>query len=121
MKLALRIALLELRHQGLRLLLIALALATGFAAFFATYGFSGRVLRGVASESRALLGGDLVIQSNELIPEELIRKVATLPSIAATTLVYDFPTMASTTGDAKTRLVEMRAVAGDYPLAGRLE
>ena len=123
MKLALRIALLELRHQSLRLLLIALALATGFAAFFATYGFSGRILRGVASESRALLGGDLVIQSNGLVPEELPGKIAALPAIAATNLVYDFPTMASggTTQSPVTRLVEMRAVGGDYPLAGRLE
>lgn len=123
MKLALRIALLELRHQSLRLLLIALALATGFAAFFATYGFSGRVLRGVASESRALLGGDLVVQANGLVPDELPAKVASLPAIAATSLIYDFPTMASggTAQAPVTRLVEMRTVAGDYPLAGRLE
>lgn len=123
MRLALRIALLELRHQSLRLLLIALALATGFAAFFATYGFSGRVLRGVASESRALLGGDLVAQTNGLVPEGLPAKVASLPSIATTALVYDFPTMAGGgASDAPlARLVEMRAVEGDYPLAGRLE
>jgi putative ABC transport system permease protein len=123
MKLALRIALLELRHQATRLLLIALALAAGFAAFFATYGFSGRVLLSVASESRALLGGDLVLQANGLLPDGLPAKIAALPPIAATTLVYDFPTMASG-GSASapvSRLVEMRAVEGDYPLAGRLE
>jgi putative ABC transport system permease protein len=123
MKLALRIALLELRHQSLRLLLIALALAAGFAAFFATYGFAGRVLQGVASESRALLGGDLVVQTNGLLPEDLPAKVAALPAIAATVQVYDFPTMASggSVDAPLSRLVEMRAVAGDYPLAGRLE
>jgi putative ABC transport system permease protein len=123
MRLALRIALLELHHQSLRLLLIALALATGFAAFFATYGFSGRVLRGVASESKALLGGDLVVQANGLVPEDLPAKIAALPAVAAISLVYDFPTMASggTPQSPVTRLVEMRAVEGDYPLAGRLE
>ncbi len=123
MKLALRIALLELRHQSLRLLLIALALAAGFAAFFATYGFAGRVLQGVASESRALLGGDLVVQTSGLLPEDLPPKVAALPSIAATVQVYDFPTMASggTPTEPLARLVEVRAVEGDYPLAGRLE
>jgi len=123
MRLALRIALLELRHQSLRLLLIALALSTGFAAFFATYGFSGRILQSVTSESRALLGGDLVVQTSGLLPEGTLPKVAALPTLAATTLVYDFPTMA-TTGTAAApvaRLVELRAVAGNYPLAGRLE
>jgi len=123
MKLALRIAWLELRQQSLRLLLITLALAAGFAAFFATYGFAGRVLRGVASESRALLGGDLVVRGNGLMPEDLPARVVSLPAIAATSLVYDFPTMVSSgTPEAPVaRLVEMRAVAGDYPLAGRLE
>jgi putative ABC transport system permease protein len=123
MRLALRIALLELRHQSLRLLLIALALSAGFAAFFATYGFAGRVLQSVGSESRALLGGDLVAQTNGLLPEGTLAKVAGLPAVASATLVYDFPTMA-TSGPAAapvTRLVELRAVAGEYPLAGRLE
>ena len=119
MRLALRIALLELRHQGLRLALIALALAAGFSAFFATYGFSGRVLGGVASESRALLGADLVAQTNGLPPEGSVERVAALPGIGAVTVACDFPTMAS--GAAGTRLVELRAVDGSYPLAGRLE
>ena len=123
MKLEFRIALLELRHQALRLALIALALAAGFAAFFATYGFAGRVLQGMASESRALLGGDLVVQTNGLLPEDLPPKVAALPDIAATVQVYDFPTMAlgGSPPSPVSRLVEMRAVEGDYPLAGRLE
>ena len=123
MSLAIRIALLELRHQSARLLLIALALASGFAAFFATYGFSGRVLQGVASESRALLGADLAIQSQTLLPEGLPARVAALPMVASTCQVYDFPTMASG-GPPEAplvRLVEMRAVQSGYPLAGRLE
>ena len=123
MRLALRIALLELRSQPLRLLLIALALAAGLTAFFATYGFSGRVLLGVASESRALLGGDLVVQAQGLVPEGLQAKVAASPAVSKTSLLYDFPTMATTgaAGTPVTRLVEMRAVDAGYPLAGRLE
>jgi len=51
----------ELRNQAWRLCIIALCIATGFAAFFATYGFSARVVAGIAAESRAMLGADLVI------------------------------------------------------------
>jgi putative ABC transport system permease protein len=123
MRLALRIAYLELRHQALRLLLISLALAAGFSAFFATYGFAGKVLQSVASESRALLGGDFVVQTNGLMPEDLPPKINSLPSVTATVQVSDFPTMTST-GPAYSpvsRLVEVRAVEGDYPLAGHLE
>jgi putative ABC transport system permease protein len=123
MRLTLRIPFLELQHQALRLALIALALAAGFAAFFATYGFSARVLRGVASESRALLGADLVVQGRSLLPEDLPARLRALPFVAATCEVYDFPTMASGGGpeDPLVRLVEMRAVEAGYPLAGRLE
>ena len=52
MRFAWRMALREGSRQKGRLLVIALCLAVGFAAFFATYGFSARVLGGIRAESR---------------------------------------------------------------------
>lgn len=123
MSFALRMALREGSRQKGRLLVIALCLAVGFAAFFATYGFSARVLGGIRSESRALLGADFSLTSTGLFPDELLRRAADLPGIQGRSLAYDFVSMAHTgEGDATlSRLVEVRAVDAAYPLVGRLE
>ena len=123
MSFVLRMAGRELARQWGRLLLIALCLAVGFAAFFATYGFAGRVLAGVQSESRALLGADLSVGARGEVPAGAVAAARALPGLQALNVLCDFPTMASTgTGaEALARLVELRAVEGPYPLAGRLE
>ncbi len=113
-----RLAVLELRRQAPRLLLLAAALAVGFGAFFATDIFAAKVLRSVATESRALLGGDVVLSSNGRLAEELRARVATHPLVAGSVEIVDLLTMAGL--DDKSRLVELRAVSGTYPLAGRL-
>jgi len=111
----------ELRGQPWRLLTLALALAAGFAAFFATAGFSARIAQGIAAESRAMLGADLVVSSRGPLPAPAL--AVDLPGIAARTQVSDFPTMTSTGTDAEpvSRLVEIRAIEAAYPLAGQLE
>ena len=123
MSFALRMALREGSRQKGRLFVIALCLAVGFAAFFATYGFSARVLGGIRGESRALLGADYAITSTGLFPDDLLRRAAELPGIQGHSLIYDFVSMAHTgEGDATlSRLVEVRAVDAAYPLVGRLE
>ena len=119
----LRMAGRELGRQAWRLALLALCIAAGFAAFFATYGFSGRVLAGIRAESRSLLGADLALGSRGPMPPLARARVQALPGFERATLLYDFPTMAATgQGDAAvSRLVEIRAVEAEYPLAGRLE
>ncbi len=120
---ALRMAWREgLRQKG-RLLVIALCLAVGFAAFFATYGFSARVLSGIRAESRSLLGADFALSGSGEFPEDILRRAAALPGIQAHSLVYDLVSMAHTgTGEgSQSRLVEVRAVDGAYPLVGRLD
>lgn len=123
MSFILRMAGRDLQRQAGRLLLIALCLAVGFAAFFATTAFSGRVLGSIRAESRALLGADLALSARGLLPAAAVARLAAMPQLQAQTLLYDFPSMASTgQGEATvSRLVEVRAVAAGYPLAGRLE
>lgn len=122
MSFALRMALREGSRQKGRLLVIALCLAVGFAAFFATYGFSARVLSGIRAESRSLLGADFSITSMGEFPEDVLQGAAALPGIQGHSLVYDLVSMAHTgEGEAiLSRLVEVRAVDGSYPLVGRL-
>ncbi len=110
----------ELGRQKGRLLLIALCLSLGFAAFAATYGFSARVLGAIHSESRAILGGDAALNATGLMPGGLEAKIRALPEVDRVCLVYDFATMASVAG-LPPKLVEVRAVSPGYPLAGVLE
>lgn len=121
MSFALRMALREGSRQKGRLLVIVLCLAVGFAAFFATYGFSARVLRGIQAESRSLLGADFALTSTGAFPEAVRQKAAALPGVQAHSLVYDLVSMARTGDGTLSRLVEVRAVDGAYPLVGRLE
>lgn len=110
----------ELTRQKTRLLLIALCLSLGFAAFAATYGFSARVMDAIHSESRAILGADAVLISTGLMPPDLEAKARALPQVDRACLVYDFVSMASTEGQPP-KLVEVRAAEPGYPLAGALE
>ncbi|MBL0209300.1 MAG: hypothetical protein IPQ13_00035 [Holophagaceae bacterium] len=109
----------ELDRQKGRLLLIALCLSLGFAAFAATYGFSARVLGAIHSESRAILGGDAALNATGLMPEGLEAKVRALPEVDRACLVYDFATMATVEAPAQTR--GERAAGPGYPLAGALD
>lgn len=123
MRFALRMALREGARQKGRLLVIALCLAVGFAAFFATYAFSARVLGGIRAESRSLLGADFALTSTGAFPEAVLRQATALPGLAGHSLVYDLVSMAHTGEGAATlsRLVEVRAVDAAYPLVGRLD
>ncbi len=113
----------EAARQRGRLLMVVLCLAVGFAAFVATYGFSARVLKAVQAESRGLLGADAVVSLQGLMDPALPGRLTEDPGVAASAAVVDFPTMGSTglgTGEVA-RLLEVRAVAGGYPLQGRLD
>ena len=123
MRFALRMALREGARQKGRLLVIALCLAVGFAAFFATYGFSAQVLGGIRAESRSLLGADFSLTATGVFPEAVRQRATALPGLQGHSLVYDLVSMAHTgQGDTLvSRLVEVRAVDAAYPLVGRLE
>ena len=58
----------ELSRQAWRLLFISLCLALGFAAFFATYGFSGRVLAGIRADPA---GGRPLLEGHPFCPAEI--------------------------------------------------
>ncbi len=120
---ALRMAYREARGQRGRLLMVALCLGVGFAAFVATYGFSGRVMRAMQAESRALLGADAVLSTQGILEASIKSRVQEERAITATAEVVDMPTLGATGSgaDEVARLLEVRAFQGPYPMQGQLQ
>ena len=109
----------DLRAGELRLLLVAVTLAV--AALTAVGFFADRIKGGLQRDARALLGGDIVLSSDNPTPQAFKDKASALGLQSATSI--GFPTMARAT-DAQggaSKLVALKAVSGGYPLRGSLK
>lgn len=109
----------ELRAGELRLLVVAIALAV--AALSAVGFFADRLQAGLARDARQLLGGDVVIASDQP-PAPALQAQAEAWGLQAN-LNLSFPTMARAdpSQGGATRLVALKAVAPGYPLRGQLQ
>jgi putative ABC transport system permease protein len=109
----------DMRAGELRLLLVAVTLAV--AALTAVGFFADRIKGGLQRDARALLGGDIVLSSDNPTPQTFKDKAAALGLQSATSI--GFPTMARATeaqGGAS-KLVALKAVGVGYPLRGNLK
>jgi putative ABC transport system permease protein len=109
----------DLRAGELRLLLVAVTLAV--AALTAVGFFADRIKGGLQRDARALLGGDIVLSSDNPTPQTFKDKAIALGLQSATSI--GFPTMARAT-DAQggaSKLVALKAVSAGYPLRGSLK
>ena len=108
----------DVRAGELRLLLVALTLAV--AALSAVAFFSNRLDALLRRDAAQLLGGDVVISSDNPLPAAFAAKATELGLQAA--LTQTFPTMARATDEkgGAGRLVTLKAVSDAYPLRGAL-
>ena len=104
--------------RDLRLLIVAVTLAV--AALTAVGFFADRLQGGLQRDARQLLGGDVVLSTDNPVPRLVIEKVQALGLASNTTI--SFPTMAraSDAQGGANRLVALKAVTQGYPLRGRL-
>ncbi len=108
----------DLRAGELRLLLVAVTLAV--AALTAVGFFADRIKGGLQRDAKALLGGDVVLSSDNPTPQLFKDKAAALGLQSAASV--GFPTMARA-GEAQggaSKLVALKAVSAGYPLRGSL-
>jgi putative ABC transport system permease protein len=108
----------DLRAGELRLLLVAVTLAV--AALTAVGFFADRIKGGLQRDAKALLGGDVVLSSDNPTPQAFKDKAAALGLQSAASV--GFPTMARAP-DAQggnSKLVALKAVSAGYPLRGNL-
>lgn len=108
----------DFRSGELRLLLVAVTLAV--AALSSVGFFADRLQGGLSRDARQLLGGDVVLSSDNPAPEAFKAEARRLGLLAAQTL--SFPTMgrAAEAQGGATRLVALKVVEPGYPLRGAL-
>ncbi|MFZ2990855.1 ABC transporter permease, partial [Ideonella sp.] len=108
----------DFRAGELRLLVLAVVLAV--AALTAVGFFADRLQGGLSRDAAQLLGGDLVINSDQPLPAEFAAQAATARLQQARNAT--FPSMARAIGPAgeSSRLVAVKAVSPAYPLRGAL-
>ncbi len=109
----------DFRAGELRLLALAVTLAV--AALTAVGFFADRLNGGLARDARQLLGGDVVVGSDQPAPEAIAAKARALGLEVATNA--GFPSMARAPDDrgGASRLVAAKAVSDGYPLRGQLQ
>ncbi len=114
----------ESRGARGRLAFFALCLAAGVAGVVAVAGFSSSLREALASEARRLLAGDLRIEGLRALPEPAEALLAAEPGLRVAR-VWEMPTVVAappdSAGAGRSRLVELRAVEGDFPFYGALE
>ncbi|WP_367065848.1 FtsX-like permease family protein [Oryzisolibacter sp. LB2S] len=109
----------DLRAGELRLLMVAVLLAV--AALTSVGFFADRLRGGLERDALQLLGGDMVVASDNPTPAAVVERARALGLETVSTL--GFPTMARA-GDAQggaSRLVALKSVEPGYPLRGRLQ
>ncbi|MES2889522.1 MAG: FtsX-like permease family protein [Pseudomonadota bacterium] len=109
----------DARAGELRLLMLAVALAV--AALTAVSFFADRLNSGLARDARQLLGGDVVLVSDQPLPESFLNEARERELRVTQTL--GFPSMARAPDErgGASRLVAVKAVGEGYPLRGRLK
>ena len=114
----------ETRGARGRMLFVIACLAIGVAAVTAVDALIGAVESGIRSQSRELLAADIKVRGRRPIPSEFQDVVADVPGLRRAD-VRELATMASlpegSENHASSRLVELKAVDGDYPFFGALE
>jgi putative ABC transport system permease protein len=111
----------DARAGELRLLVVAVAL--GVAALSSVSFLADRLNGGLQRDARQLLGGDVVVVSDQATPAHIVQRAQADGLQGVTTL--SFPTMArgqSQSGAASnSRLVALKAAEVGYPLRGELK
>ena len=119
LRLGWRTLLRDLRAGELRLLMVAVTLAV--AALTSVGFFADRLQGGLQRDALQLLGGDVVVASDNPTPQAFVDKARALGLQTVGTM--GFPTMgrASDAQGGASKLVALKSVAAGYPLRGTLK
>ena len=98
--------------------LFLITLTLSLATYLTLDSVQQSVDRYINDNQRALVGGDLILNSKQDWPSEVLAQVETIPD---TQTVYDYQFSAMLVTDEQTLLASVKAVSPSYPLYGTAE
>jgi putative ABC transport system permease protein len=111
----------EGRSSRRRLGLYMGSISLGVAALVSINSFRSNVIDAIHSESRGLLGADLELRSLRPFPDTLQKLLDSLVSSGIPiSNATNFASMALAPRTQRTRMVEVRAMSGDFPYYGTI-
>ena len=116
-----RMAVREARTGWQRLLFFLLSIAVGVGALVGIASFSANLEGAIRREARTLMAGDLEVASSQAFDAPTRAAIAQWDDEGARTVeLAELASMAASADGTRTQLVEIKAVAGDYPFYGEL-
>jgi putative ABC transport system permease protein len=107
------------RSSRRRLLLFSISISLGVAALIAIGLFRASLSQAIDEQARSLLGADLVVESSQPFTREQEQVLHSLGQLQAREV--RFRTMARFPKSGGTRLVNVRALGGNFPFYGKME
>lgn len=106
------------RSRG-KLSLFLSSVAAGIAALVAVNSFNRNLKQDIEERAKELLGADLVVSGSRPLPDSLASLLTSVPSRRAREC--SFASMVYFPKSKGTRLVQVRALEGDFPFYGQIE
>ncbi|WP_372755050.1 ABC transporter permease [Mariniflexile sp.] len=100
-----------------RLMLFMATIILGIAAVVSIQLFSNNLKQNIKKQSKALMGADFIIDSNDL-PSEKVQAI--IDSLKADAYEVNFVSMAAFPKNNGTKLVKVRAMKGNFPFYGSI-
>lgn len=107
------------RKNRSRLFLFISSIVLGIAALVAVYSFKDNLQRDIDQQAKELTGADLTIQSRRTIAPALLKSIEKLGNERATERI--FASMIYFIKDGGSRLIQIKALQGNYPFYGKIE
>lgn len=118
----LRMAWRDSRKNRGRLLLFISSIVIGITALVAIYALGDNLQRDIDNQAATLVGADLVVNTNRALDEGAQAVIDTLEAQSVSvSREQRFASMVLFPASGGSRLVEVRALEGDFPYYGRLE
>ena len=105
------------KNRG-RLILFISSIIIGIAALVAINSFSENLQKDIDSEAQSLLGADLQLESNIIMPDSIAEKLKATSK--AQSMILDFPSMVLFPKTEDTRLSQIHGIEGDFPYYGKM-
>ncbi|WP_405385134.1 ABC transporter permease [Maribacter sp. LLG6340-A2] len=107
------------KASGKRLLLFMASIILGISAVVSIQSFSNNLKENIGLQSKALMGADFLIDSNQPANERVVAIMDSLGGVDAKEV--NFASMAAFLKNGNTKLVQVRGIEGKFPFYGELE